>query len=77
MEKMSIKNGGHGGTIINIASAAGLQSAQFYPSIPYFVSKSAVVSLTKSLANSNILVILIIFKEHGFHCFAGLFFDWC
>ncbi|XP_002154962.1 15-hydroxyprostaglandin dehydrogenase [NAD(+)] [Hydra vulgaris] len=55
MEKMSIKKSGDGGTIINIASAAGLASAEVYESIPYFVSKSAVVSLTKSLASSNVL----------------------
>ncbi|XP_047146674.1 15-hydroxyprostaglandin dehydrogenase [NAD(+)] [Hydra vulgaris] len=55
LEKMNIRNGGSGGTIINVASAAGLAYANFHELIPYSVSKSAVVSFTKSLACSNVL----------------------
>ncbi|XP_047122309.1 15-hydroxyprostaglandin dehydrogenase [NAD(+)] isoform X1 [Hydra vulgaris] len=55
LEKMNIKNGGSGGTIINVASLAGLVYAKLHEAIPYFVSKSAVVSFTKSLACSNVL----------------------
>ncbi|XP_002159682.3 15-hydroxyprostaglandin dehydrogenase [NAD(+)] [Hydra vulgaris] len=62
LEKMSIKNGGNGGIIINIASSAGLSPEIMlltHPNpietIPYCVSKSATVTFTKSLALSNIL----------------------
>ncbi|XP_065674461.1 15-hydroxyprostaglandin dehydrogenase [NAD(+)] [Hydra vulgaris] len=55
LEKMNIKNGGSGGTIINVASVAGLAYAKYHEAIPYSVSKSAVVSFTKSLAFSNVL----------------------
>lgn len=49
MEKMSKSKGGQGGHIINIASMAGLFPGENPLSAPYFSSKSAVVSLTRTL----------------------------
>jgi len=61
LEKMSRENGGKGGVIINIASLAGINKSEMKSIIglPYFVSKHAVVALTRLLGQTSI------FRETG------------
>ena len=69
MDRMSLKNGGSGGLIINTASAAGIifgdGTKELAEADSYFVAKHGVVALTKALAVSieGILdfILLIIF----------------
>ena len=54
MEKMSTRNGGSGGLIINTASIAGIifgdGRKEFADAASYFVAKHGVVALTRALA---------------------------
>jgi len=58
MDRMSIKNGGSGGLIINTASAAGIifgdGQKELAEADSYFIAKHGVVALTKSLANKEV-----------------------
>lgn len=51
IDHMSICKGGHGGTIINIASLAGLRKAHIFPI--YCASKHGVVGFTRSFADNK------------------------
>ena len=57
MERMSLKNGGSGGLIINTASLAGILfgdgSKELAQVNSYFVAKHGVVALTRALGVSN------------------------
>ena len=57
MQRMSKKNGGSGGLIINTASAAGIIFAdgtkELKDAESYFIAKHGVVALTRSLAVST------------------------
>jgi len=59
MERMSKKNGGSGGLIINTASAAGIIFAdgtkELRDAESYFIAKHGVVALTRSLASQSVL----------------------
>jgi len=59
MERMSLKNGGSGGLIINTASLAGILfgdgSKELAQVNSYFVAKHGVVALTRALGNKEIL----------------------
>ena len=58
MEKMSLRNGGSGGLIINTASAAGIVfNDGEYDFDSYFVAKHGVVALTRSLGVSTSCII--------------------
>ncbi|XP_022090280.1 15-hydroxyprostaglandin dehydrogenase [NAD(+)]-like [Acanthaster planci] len=46
LKHMSLDEGGHGGTIINMASVAGLRPIPYMPS--YAASKHAIIGMTKS-----------------------------
>ena len=46
---MSVKKGGHGGMIVNVASTIGLDP--FYRTPIYCASKSGVIAFTRSLAD--------------------------
>ncbi|KAL3865730.1 hypothetical protein ACJMK2_043090 [Sinanodonta woodiana] len=48
LEKMNPKNGGEGGIIINVSSAAGLYPAHFLPA--YVATKHGILGFTRSLA---------------------------
>ena len=54
MDRMSLKNGGSGGLIINTASVAGIifgdRTKELAEADSYFVAKHGVVALTKALA---------------------------
>ena len=56
IDRMSLKNGGSGGLIINTASAAGIifgdGTKELAEADSYFVAKHGVVALTKALAVS-------------------------
>ncbi|XP_055301015.1 alcohol dehydrogenase-related 31 kDa protein-like isoform X2 [Sitodiplosis mosellana] len=49
IDQMSVKNGGHGGMIVNVASVAGLDP--FHRCPVYSSSKSGVVAFTRSLSD--------------------------
>lgn len=53
-DKMSKSNGGNGGIIINTASMAGIVGSANPAPLSYFVSKHAVVALTKSLGHPKV-----------------------
>jgi len=53
-EKLSQKNGGPGGLIINLASCAGLTHTKYHDSLAYWVSKHAVVTITRNLGGPAI-----------------------
>ena len=57
MDRMSLKNGGSGGLIINTASLAGIVfgdgSKDLAQLNSYFVAKHGVVALTRALGVSN------------------------
>jgi len=59
MQRMSKKNGGSGGLIINTASAAGIIFAdgtkELQDAESYFIAKHGVVALTRSLASESVL----------------------
>merc|ERR1711915_1046003 len=59
IDRMSLKNGGSGGIIINTASVAGIffgdGKKEFSEAYSYFVAKHGVVALTKALGNREIL----------------------
>jgi len=59
MQRMSKKNGGSGGLIINTASAAGIIFADGTKELKnaesYFIAKHGVVALTRSLASESVL----------------------
>ncbi|XP_031633579.1 alcohol dehydrogenase 1-like [Contarinia nasturtii] len=52
IDYMGVSKGGHGGTIMNIASAAGLRPVRFIP--VYCASKHGVVAFTRSLAQKEL-----------------------
>ncbi|XP_040572789.1 15-hydroxyprostaglandin dehydrogenase [NAD(+)] [Lepeophtheirus salmonis] len=54
IEKMSKANGGDGGHVINIGSTGGFITGPDQESASYFVSKSGVVTLTRSLGSKNV-----------------------
>jgi len=62
MERMSKKNGGAGGLIVNTASLAGIvfgagvedEGKELADANSYFVAKHGVVALTRSLANKSV-----------------------
>jgi len=55
LARMDVRKGGNGGIIVNTASIAGLVPAISEDLTPYFVAKSAVVSLTRSLGQDRVL----------------------
>ncbi|QQP55368.1 15-hydroxyprostaglandin dehydrogenase, partial [Caligus rogercresseyi] len=51
IERMSKKNGGSGGHVVNIGSTGGFVTGPDLESAAYFVSKSGVVTLTRGLGS--------------------------
>lgn len=54
-EKLSQTSGGPGGLIINTASCAGLSHTKYHDSLAYWVSKHAVVTITRNLGGPAIV----------------------
>lgn len=54
-EKLSKTNGGPGGLIINTASCAGLTHTEYHDSLAYWISKHAVVTITRNLGGQKIV----------------------
>ena len=54
-EKLSLTSGGPGGLIINTASCAGLSHTKYHDSLAYWVSKHAVVTITRNLGGPAIV----------------------
>jgi len=55
MDRMDVSKGGKGGIVVNTASVAGLVPAVTEDLTPYFVAKTAVVALTRSLGQDAVL----------------------
>merc|ERR1719369_840275 len=58
IDRMNKQKGGHGGLVVNTASAAGIifgsENKEAAVANPYFVAKHAVVSLTRALSNPEL-----------------------